>query len=216
MKRWDDDNYPRMFAATWSWHPFYPSFVNNPICASFKPACPLLHSISEGADVHAMVLGHFHIAQVYLVPWSILLIHCFLKFYNLKPPLLSHPWEGVTDAHVTAWLKLRENSDGLGSHVCQLATRYLKEEGFILFAGARPVDSHEQWMADVKDALQTLRNPSVQWWAELRGWYSSVQFRIVQDMAFHDKHVWMQVWVICDRPSEYSAPLAGYERWLEY
>ena len=68
------------------------------------------------------------------------------------------------------------------------------------------MDSHEQWMADVEDALQELRSSSVQWWVELRGWCNSVQFRVVQDMVFHDKHMWMQTWVIRDRPSEYYAP----------
>ena len=34
-----------------------------------------------------------------------------------------------------------------------------------------------------------------------------VQFRAVQDMAFHDKQLWMQAWVIRNHPSEYSAPL---------
>ena len=215
MKRWDDDNYPRMLQATWSWHPFYPSFVNNLICATFKPVFPLLHSIGEGADMHAVLLDHSHVRRIYPVHWSVLLIRCFLKFYNLKPPLLSHPWDGVTDTNVTTWLKLAEKGDGFGFHAWQLATRHLKEEGFLLLAGARPVNTHEQWMAEVEGALEDLKSPGVQWWAELRMWCSSVQFSAVQDMAFHDKQLWLQAWVLRDRPSEYSAPLACYERWLE-
>ena len=75
--------------------------------------------------------------------WSILLIRCFLKFYNLLSPLLSHPWNGLTDANVTKWLKLEEKVSGFGSHAWQVATTYLKEEDFVLFAGAKPVDSHK-------------------------------------------------------------------------
>ena len=47
-------------------------------------------------------------------------------------------------------------------------------------------------------------------------WCNSVQFRAVQDMAFHDKLLWLQAWVLRDRPSKYSAALACYERWLAY
>ena len=130
MKRWDDDNYLRMLQVTWSWHLFYPSFVNNLICIIFKHAFSLLHSIGKGADIHVVVLGHSHVRKVYHVFWSVLLIRCFLKFYNLKSFLLSHPWDGVTDAHVTAWLKFGGKNDGFGSHVWQLTTRHLKEEGF--------------------------------------------------------------------------------------
>lgn len=162
MKRWDDDNNPRMLEVTWSWHPFYPSFVNNPIYATFKVVFPLLHSFGEGADVHAVVLANSHVRRIYPVPWSVMLICFFLKFYKLEPPLLSHLWDGVTDANVTTWLKLDEKGDGSGSHAWKLATKHLKDEGFLLFAGARQVDSHEQWMRDVEDALQDLRNPDIQ------------------------------------------------------
>ena len=116
MKQWDDDNYPRMLQVTWSWHPFYPSFVANPICASFRPAYPLSHSIAEGWDVHAVLLQHSHVRRVYPVPWSVLLLRCFLKFYNKLPLLLSHPWDGLTDANVMKWLKLAEAVGGFGSH----------------------------------------------------------------------------------------------------
>jgi hypothetical protein len=35
-------------------------------------------------------------------------------------------------------------------------------------------------------------------------------------MAFHDNELWVKAWVIRDRPSVPSSPLAGYERWLQY
>lgn len=37
MKEWDDAHYPRLLQATWGWHPFYSSFIANPICVDFKP-----------------------------------------------------------------------------------------------------------------------------------------------------------------------------------
>jgi hypothetical protein len=45
---------------------------------------------------------------------------------------------------------------------------------------------------------------------------NSIHFRAVHDMAFHDNELWVKAWVIRDRPSVPSSPLAGYERWLQY
>jgi hypothetical protein len=106
-----------------------------------------------------MLLQHFYVKMVYHVPWSVLLLHCFLKFYNVLSPLLSHPSNDLTDVNITKWLKLEKQLCEFGSHVWQLATTYLKEKGFVLFAGVRPVDSHEQWVVDVEDAWKDLRNP---------------------------------------------------------
>ena len=48
-------------------------------------------------------------------------------------------------------------------------------------------------------------------------WCNSAQLRAVQDMAFYDKELWLKVWMIRDRPYEYSPPpLACYEWWLQY
>ena len=216
MKQWDDENYSRLLEATWGWHPFYLSFVANPLCATLRPSYPLSHSVVEAWDVHALLLQQSHVKRVYPVPWSVLLLRCFLKFYNVSSGLLSHPSNGFTDAHVTKLLKLAEQLCSFGSHAWQVATKFLKEEGFVNFAGARPVDSHEQWVADVEVAWKVLRNPDAQWWAELRMWCNSIHFRAVQDMAFHDKDLWVKAWMIRDRPSMPSPPLAGYERWLQY
>jgi hypothetical protein len=60
---------------------------------------------------------------------------------------------------------------------------YLKDEDFVLFAGIRPVDLHEQWVADVEGVWKDLRNPDAQWWAELRMWCNSIQIIAVQDMS---------------------------------
>lgn len=166
--------------------------------------------------MHAGLLQQFHVRRVFHVPWSVLLFRCFLKCYTILPPLLSHPLKGLTDANIIKWLKLAEQVGGVGLHVWQLATTYLKEEGFILFAGARLVDSHEQWIADVENVWKDWRNHGVQWWTELRMWCYSTQFRAVQDMAFHNKQFWLNAWVIWNRPSAYSHPLACYERWLQY
>jgi hypothetical protein len=62
-----------------------------------------------------------------------------------------------------------------------------KRRKFQLFAEARPVDSHDQWVANVKSVWKDLKNLGVQWWEELRMWCSSIQSRAVHDMAFHDK-----------------------------
>ena len=86
MKRWDDDNNPRMLEVTWSWHPFYPSFVNNPIYATFKVVFPLLHSFGEGADVHAVVLANSHVRRIYPVPWSVMLICFFSEVLQARAP----------------------------------------------------------------------------------------------------------------------------------
>jgi hypothetical protein len=55
-----------------------------------------------------------------------------------------------------------------------IGTIYLKDEGFVLFASARPVNSHEQWVAYVEGTWKDLRNPDAQWWAELRMLYNSI------------------------------------------
>lgn len=68
MKEWDDEHYPRLLHATWGWHPFYDSFVANPLCASFKPPYPLQHSFAEGWDVHSLILQQSHVQRVYPVP----------------------------------------------------------------------------------------------------------------------------------------------------
>ena len=86
MKHWDDEHYPGLLLATWGWHPFYCSFVANPLCASFRPPYPLQHSFAEGWDVHSLLLQQFHVRKVYPVPWSVLLIRCFLKFHVKGPP----------------------------------------------------------------------------------------------------------------------------------
>ena len=141
MKQWDAEHYLRLLQATWGWHPFYPSFLANPLCANFIPPYPLSHSASEGWDVREVVLQQSQVKRVYPVPWSVLLLRCFLKYYSLLPPVLLHPQNGLTGANITKWLALAKKVDGDGPHAWQLATSYLKEEGFVLFAGARPVDS---------------------------------------------------------------------------
>jgi hypothetical protein len=88
-----------------------------------------------------------------------------------------------------------------------LAKNYLKNDGFFMFAGARSVDFQHEWVAEVEDVWFHLRNPTTKWWAELRGWCNSTQFRAIQDMAFHDKHVWFNAWVICDCPTTTSPKL---------
>ena len=216
MKAWDDEHYPRLLRATWGWHPFYASFVTNPLCHDFTPPYPLLHSIVEASDVHYTVLQQPLVSRVYPVPWSVLLICCFLKFHTLSAPVVSHPEKGSSIPNVTEWSKLAKTTDGVGLGPWQLATNYLKHEGFLLFAGARPVQSQEQWVAEVDDATHDLRHPTVEWWAELNKWCSTTRIRAIQDMAFHDRQSWMKAWVIRDRPQSYSPPLACYENWLQH
>ena len=166
--------------------------------------------------MHALVLQQSHVTRVYPVPWSVLLLRCFIKYHTLLPPLVSHPTNGSTVANVTEWSKLAQEVDGEGGRAWQLATTYLKEEGFLMFAGARPVQSHEEWVAEVEDATKDFRNLTPTWWAELQMWCNSVRFRAVQDMAFHDRQTWLNAWVIRERPTCSSPPLACYERWLQH
>jgi hypothetical protein len=130
--------------------------------------------------------------------------------------MLLHPQNGLTGANIGKWLGLAKDGDGEGSRAWQQATSYLKGEGFVLFAGARPVDSLHQWAADVEGAWRQLRNPNPQWWAELQQWCNSTQFRARQDMAFHDQQLWISVWVLRDPPNGKSRSLACYECWLQY
>jgi hypothetical protein len=215
MREWDDEHYPRLLEATWGWHPFYVSFVSNPLSIQFRPSYPLHHSVVEGSNVHALLVQHPSVQRVYPVPWSVLLLRCFLKFHSL-PHLISDPHSGGTDANVREWLSLAEDTDGSGSRSWHLAVTYLKGEGFLMFAGARPVDSQEQWVAEVEDAWSHLKNPTVSWWIELRGWCNSIQIRAIQDMAFHDKQAWLNAWVIRDRPTTPSPHLACYLQWLRH
>ena len=92
----------------------------------------------------------------------------------------------------------------------------MKDEGFLVFAGAMSVGSQQEWDAEVDEAWSNLSNPTPDLWAELLGWCNSVQFRAIQDMAFHDKSSWLAAWVIHDRPTTTSPQLACYERWLRH
>jgi len=134
----------------------------------------------------------------------------------MLPPVLLHPQHGLTGANLSRWLKLADAVDGDGWRAWQLATSYLKEDGFVSFAGARPVESQQEWVAGVEAGWRELRNPTPQWWTELRHWCNSTQFRALQDMAFHKKPLWLKAWLIRDPPSESSAPLARYESWVQY
>ena len=67
MKEWDDAHYSRLLQATWGWHPFYSSFIANPICVDFRPHFPLQNSIVEGADVQLMLVEHCHVEPIYPV-----------------------------------------------------------------------------------------------------------------------------------------------------
>ena len=164
MKQWDDEHYPRLLEATWGWHPFYVSFVTNPLSTAVRPSYPLHHSVVEGLNVHALLLQKSHVQRLFPVPWCVLLIRCFLQFQSLLPPLVSHPHNGGNDNNVRGWLSLTKDIDGSGSRTWQLAKTYLKREGFLMFAGARSVDSQHDWEAEVEDAwvhlneLDELRN----------------------------------------------------------
>lgn len=214
MKEWDDLHYPRLLLATWGWHPFYSSFVANPLCKDFIPPYPLYHTVVEGSDVRDVVLQQSHVTRIYPVPWSILLIRCFLQYHTLLPPVVLHPSNGCTVANVTEWAKLAQAFDGEGGRAWRLAIGYLKKEGFLVFAGARPVQSRDQWVAEVDDATRDLINPTCEWWAELHMWCNSTRFRAVQDMAVHDRQTWIKAWMIRDRPPLGSPHLECYERWL--
>ena len=115
MKDWDDEHYPRLLQATWGWHPFYSSFVANPLCASFRPPFPLQHSCAEGWDVHSLFLQQSHVHRVYPVPWSVLLIRCFLQIsWHLL--LLYHTLPMVQLlSNVAEWSKLAQAADGDGA-----------------------------------------------------------------------------------------------------
>ena len=129
---------------------------------------------------------------------------------------MSHPSNGATVANVTEWLKLVQAAEGEGSRSWQVATTYLKRDGFLVFAGARPVESRDQWVAELDDATKEFINPTAEWWAELQLWCDSTRFRAVQDMAFHDRQTWIQAWMIRGRPTSQSPPLECYERWLQH
>ena len=216
MKEWDNVHYPRLLEATWGWHPFYAAFVSNPLSQNFRPSYPLYHSVVEGLGVHASLLQQSHVERAYPVPWSVLLLRCFLKFYIMVPPPLSHPHSGGSVGNVTEWLKLAEQSNGEGARAWYLARCYLKNEGFLVFADARFGDSRQEWVAAVEAAWMELKNPTPEWWADFRRWCNSIQFRALQDMAFHSKSEWLNAWVIRDRPNTHSPPLACYESWLHH
>jgi hypothetical protein len=116
MKTWDDEHYPSLLEATWGWHPFYLSFVANPLCSSFRPAYPLYHSVVEGINVQFMVLEQSHIQRVYPVPWSVLFLRCLLKYHSLMPPsyrtlLVVEP--SATLQNGCSWLKKKTEMDGM-------------------------------------------------------------------------------------------------------
>ena len=216
MKGWDDEHYPRLLQATWGWHPFYSSFVANPACVDFTPPYPLHHSLVEGGDVNSLLLEQCYVHRVYPVPWSALLLRCFLKYHRAGAPFVSHPDTGATPANVAEWARLATEVEGDGLSAWKLGATYLKEEGFYLFAGARPVDSRDQWVDEVKDAIRDLLSGTPEWWEELQVWCNSTRLRAVRDMAFHDREMWLKAWVIKDRPPGTSTPLACYNRWLQY
>lgn len=216
MKEWDDEHYPRLLQATWGWHPLYTAYVGNPLCFEFRPPYPLCHSIVEASDVHELVLQRTNVTRIYPVPWSVLLLRCFLKFHTKLPPVVSHPINGSSIANVTKWTRLAHADEGDGSRAWELATTYLKVDGFIVFAGARPVQTLQQWVTEVDDAIQDLINLSTEWWSELHMWCNSVRFRAAQDMAFHDRQAWCKAWLIRDQPPSYTPPLACYEDWLQH
>ena len=216
MKAWDMEHYPRLLEATWGWHPFYAALVSNPLSQNYIPSYPLHHSVPEGLGVQASLLQQSQVERAYPVPWSVLLIRCFLKFYSMVPPPISHPHSGASVDNVTGWLKLAGDSNGEGARAWHLAKCYLREEGFLVFAGARCGDSKQEWVAAVEAAWMELKQPSLDWWANLRMWCNSIQFRALMDMAFHSKTEWLNAWVIRDRPTATSAPLACYESWLQH
>ena len=216
MKQWDDEHYPSLLEETWGWHPFYLSIVTNPICSSCRPSYPLNHSVVEGVNVQIQLLEDCHVQRVHPVPWSVLFLRCFLRYHTLMPPLISHPFSGGTPGNVTTWLKLAEEESGDGWRAWHLGKRYLKEEGFLVFAGARQVESKQQWLSELDDAWLDLKNPTPEWWEELHFWRQSTQVRAAQDMAFHDKQSWLNAWVLRDRPATLPKSLACYDLWLQH
>ena len=216
MKQWDDEHYPRLLEATWGWHPFYASFVCNPLTANFRPSYPLYHSVVEGLNVHAMLLQQTHVERPYPVPWCVLLLCSFLNFHCMLPPPISHPHSGGTVDNVGGWLKLASDLAGEGSRAWQKGKAYLKREGFLIFVGARSACSQQEWDAEVDLVWTDLIHPTPEWWAELRGWCHSTQFRAIQDWAFHDKQSWLNAWALRDRPTTTSLQLACYDKWLQH
>ena len=216
MKQWDDEHYPRLLEATWGWHPFYASFVSNPFSAKFRPSYPLYHSVVEGLSVHALLLQQSHVQRLYPVPWCVLLVRCFLQYHFMLPPLVSHPHNGANVENVRGWLKLTQKVDGPGFRAWHQGKMYLKDVGFLVFAGAREVGSQQEWESGVEEAWTALSNPSPNWWADLQRWCNSVQFRAIQDMAFHDQPSWLAAWAIRDRPTTTLPQLTCYERWLRH
>ena len=216
MTQWDEEHYPKLLQATWGWHPFYPSFVANPLCTTARPKYPLYHSVVEGLGLHSQLLQRCHVGRVYPVPWSALLLRCFLMHDSLLPPLVSHPVSGGSVSNVTAWMKLAAEGEGEGSLAWQLARRYLKQEGFLIFAGARPIDCQQEWYAEVEAAWVDFKSPTPDWWAELHVWCQTIQYRAVEDMAFHDKASWLAAWVLRDQPATTLPPLACYDKWLQH
>ena len=216
MKQWDDEHYPSLLEATWGWHPFYLSFVANPICSSFRPAFPLYHSVVEAINVQSDLLEQSHVQRVLPVPWSALFLCCFLQYHSLLAPVILHPFSGGTRGNVTTWLKLAEEDGGEGRRAWHLGTRYLKEEGFLMFASARQVESRQQWHAELDAAWLDLKNPTRDWWAELHFWRQSIQFRALQDMAFHDKPTWLHAWTLRDQPASPAKAIACFDRWLQH
>lgn len=182
----------------------------------FRPPYPLLHSVVESVNVHTFVMEQCHVQRVYPVPWSILLLRCFLKFLRVVPPLVSHPDSGCTPTNVTEWSRLAEEEDGDGCRAWQMATAYLKEEGYLVFACARPVDSYDQWLDEVNDAARDLLNATLECLEELQFWWNSTHYRVVRDMAFHEQQAWLKTWLIKDRPPADSILLSRYKRWLHY
>ena len=166
--------------------------------------------------MHASLLQGCHVERAYPVPWSVLLIRCFVKFHSSAPPPISHPHSGGSIDNVTGWLKLAEDSSGEGARAWHLAKYYLRDEGFLVFAGARLGNSQQEWVAAIESAWMDLKNPTPEWWADFCMWCNSIQFRALHDMAFHDKAEWLNAWVICDRPNTHSPPLACYKRWLQH
>lgn len=216
MKAWDMEHYPRLLEATWGWHPFYAALISNPLSDNFVPSYPLYHSVAEGLGVHASLLQQSHVERAYPVPWSVLLFRCFLKEHSEVPPPISHPHRGASVDNVVGWLKLAEETEGEGARAWKKAKGYLRGEGFLVFAGARGGDSKQEWVAAVEAAWMELKHPTSEWWADLRLWCNSIQFRALMDMAFHSKSEWLNAWVIRDRPKSPSAPLACYDMWLQH
>ena len=133
--------------------------------------------------MHDLVLQQSNVTRVYHVPWSVFMLCCFLKYHTVLPHVVSHPTNGSTDTNVSEWSMLAQATDGEGLRAWKLAITYLKEEGFLIFAGARPVQSQDQRVSKVDDATQVLINLSAEWLAELHMWCNSTRFR--QSKTWH-------------------------------